>query len=150
MIDSKNKTRLKEGEILLREGMLTFPVLPGEKPQLIASKCKKCGDLAFPGKERCGKCAGVEMEEVLLSSKGRIYSYTIVRQAVPGYRVPNILAVVKIPEDDTLMILAQIKDCNIEEVRCGLEVETVVAEVYTNRKGQQVIGYAFRPVKKGE
>jgi len=150
MTNRDNKMQLEEGEILLREGLIKFPSSPNEKPQIIASRCKKCKDIAFPGKERCGKCDGTEMEEVLLSNKGKIYSYTIVRQAIPGYQVPNILGVVKVPEDDTLMIITQIKDCSIEDVRCGMEVETIIAELYTNMKGQKIIGYAFRPVKEGE
>jgi len=145
MTDRGNKMQLDEGEILLREGLIKFPSTPGEKPHIIARKCKKCSDIAFPGKERCGKCDSTEMEEVLLSNKGKIYSYTIVMQTIPGYEVPNIVAVVKMPEDDTLMIMTQIKDCSIQEVRCGMEVETIIADLFTKTNGQRVVGYAFRP-----
>ncbi|MBU2649724.1 MAG: OB-fold domain-containing protein [Bacteroidetes bacterium] len=144
----ENEKQLKEGEVLLKEGIVRFPSSPEEKPQLIASLCTKCGDRAFPAKVLCGKCDGTNMDNVLLSNAGLVYSYTVVRQAVPGYQVPGIVAVVKVREDNHLMILAQIKNCGIEDVRCGMEVETIIAELFTNMKGEKVIGYAFQPVQQ--
>ncbi|MFO7965173.1 MAG: OB-fold domain-containing protein [Desulfobacterales bacterium] len=140
--------QLKEDQMLLREGIVRFPAVPGEKPQLVASKCDTCGDIAFPKKIRCGKCDGKTMKDVLLSSRGKLYAHTIVRQAVPGYEVPNILGVVKVPEDDELLIMAQIRECSIEEVVNGMEVETVIVELYTDYlRNKRVVGYAFRPVR---
>jgi uncharacterized protein len=140
---------LEEDQILLREGILKFPEGPDDKPQIVASRCIACGDVAFPEKLRCGKCDGKIMEEVLLSNRGTLYAHTIVRQAVPGYEVPNILGVVKVPEDDDLLIMAQIRECRPEEVSNGMAVETIVAQLYHDfLRNKKVIGYAFRPVKE--
>lgn len=148
MVEKENEKRLKEGEVLLREGLIRFPSFHKEKPQLIASRCIKCGDRAFPAKVLCGKCDGTDLEEVLLSNTGQVYTYTVVRQAVPGYQVPAIVAVIKVKDDSHLMILSQIKNCGIENVKCGMEVETIIAELFTNIKGEKVIGYAFQPVQR--
>ena len=148
MVDKESETQLKEGEVLLREGLIRFPRLSEEKPQLIASRCLKCGDRAFPAKVLCGKCEGTELEEVLLSNTGQIYTYTVVRQAVPGYQVPGIVAVIKVKDDQHLMILTQIKNCSLEIIKCGMEVETIIAELFINIKGEKVIGYAFQPVQQ--
>jgi hypothetical protein len=53
---------------------------------------------------------------------------------------------VKVPEDDTLLILSQIKECAIEDMRVGMEVETIMAELFTSLDGRKVIGYAHRPI----
>ncbi len=140
--------QLEEDQMLLREGIIKFPSSPDEKPQLIAAKCEKCGDIAFPKKIRCGKCDGKVMNDFLLSNRGKLYAYTVVRQTVPGYEVPNILGVVKVPEDDELLIMTQIRECEIEDIVNGMEVETIIAELYTDfLRNKKVIGYAFKPVK---
>lgn len=136
---------LGEEEVLLRDGLFS---LPSEKPRLIAGKCTQCGDISFPSKERCGKCSSSSIDTVLLSDKGKIYTYTIVRQAFPGYKLPNIVAIVKVPEDDTLMIISQIRECDVEEVEIGMEVELIIDELYTTLSGRKVIGYAFKPIKR--
>jgi uncharacterized protein len=138
---------LEEDQMLLRENILHVPTTPGDPPRLVASRCEKCGDLAFPKKIRCGKCDGVKMSDALLSARGTLYAYTIVRQAVPGYEVPNILGVVKVPEDDGLLIMAQIRDCSPEDVHAGMAVETMVSQLYFDfLRNKKIIGYAFRPV----
>lgn len=146
---SNSDIQLEENQILLRRGIIRFPSLADEKPQLIAAKCEKCGDIAFPKKIRCGKCDGKGMNDILLSNRGKLYAYTVVRQAVPGYEVPNIIGVVKLPEDDELMIMTQIRECEVEDVVNGMEVETVIAELYTDYlRHKKVIGYAFKPIKR--
>ena len=148
MEDATGEFKLQEDQMLLREGIIKFPSSPDDSPRLIAAKCDKCGDVAFPKKIRCGKCDGKVMKDVLLSSRGRLYAHTIVRQAVPGYAVPNILGVVKVPEDDELLIMAQIRECGIDEVKNGMDVETIIAELYTDfLRNKKVIGYAFRPAR---
>jgi len=141
---------LGEGEIPLRDGILRFPSSPKEKPHLIASKCKSCGDISFPPKIFCGKCEGQDVEMISLSNRGKIYSYTVVRQmAIPGIEVPYVLAIVKLPDDPELLIATQIADCEPEDVSIGMEVEMIIDKVRTGlTSGKDVIGYKFRPVKK--
>jgi len=139
---------LKNDETLLSENIIKFS--SNEKPRLIAGKCEKCGDISFPAKERCGKCESKNIKETLLSNRAKIYSYTIVRRAFPGYELPNIVAVVKVKEDDSLMIITQIKECTPEEIRVGMEVESILAELYKTSDGRKIIGYAFRPVDGGK
>ena len=137
---------LAENQVLLREGILKFPSSPEEKPRLIAGQCETCNDISFPKKIRCGKCDGKTINDVLLSNRGKLYAFTIVRQAVPGYEVPNILGVVKVPEDDSLLIMAQIRECDEKDVHKGMDMETIVAELYTDfLRNKKVVGYAFRP-----
>ena len=151
----KMKLEPEKGEIPLREGILKFPSSPEDEPHLIASKCKSCGDIAFPPKVFCGKCEGEETEEFLLSNRAKVYTYTIVHQmGIPGIEVPYALVIVKFPEDEELLIAGQITGCKPEEVKIGMEVETVIDKVRSGILGlltgenRDVIGYKFRPVGK--
>lgn len=146
----KMKLEPEKGEIPLRKGILRFPSSPEEEPHLVASKCKSCGDIAFPPKTFCGKCEGEEVEEMLLGNKANVYSYTTVYQmGVPGVEVPHTIAIVKFPEDDELLVAGQMTDCAPEEVKVGMEVETVIDKVRSGKMpGTDVIGYKFRPVHR--
>ncbi len=150
MSENQPKMKLEEGEVLIREGLVEFPATETDKPRLIASKCPKCGDVAFPPKELCGMCDATEMEKTLLSNRATVYSHTVVRQAVFGYELPKVVAMIKAPEDDTLMIISQVHDCTEEDIHVGMEVETIIAHIYTSLLGQKVIGWAVKPVKEGK
>ena len=141
---------LGPGEVLIREGLVRPPSTPGEPARLIASRCPACGDVAFPAKVRCGKCEETRLTETLLSPTARVYAWTLVRQTVSGYELPNLVAMVKVPEDDTLLILTQIKGCEPDRIRPGMEVTCVMAHLYTSLMGQRVMGYAFTPVEGGD
>lgn len=150
MITKERKTKIVEGEILLREGLIKFPEGPGDSPKLIGSKCSQCGDIAFPKKYLCGKCDSASLEEILLGPRAKLYTYTVVRQGVPGLNSPYILAHVKFPEDDELMVMAQMRDCPFEEVKIGMDLELVIDQVRVSMEGLKVIGYVFRPEREGE
>jgi uncharacterized OB-fold protein len=144
-----------EGEIPLREGILKFPTKPGEPARIIASKCKKCGDISFPQKLYCGICDGEEMEEHVLSPRGKVYTYTVVHQmGTPGVEVPYALVLVKVPEDDKLLIAGQLTGVKMEDVKIGMDVEIIFGKCRMGMLGllagqpQDVIGYLFRPVRK--
>ncbi len=148
MSENQPKMKLEEGEVLIREGLVEFPATPEDKPRLVASKCPKCGDVAFPPKELCGICDATELEKALLSNRGTVFSHTVVRQAVFGYELPKVVAMIKMPEDDTLMIIGQVHDCTEDEIKVGMEVETIIGQIYTSLLGLKVIGWAFKPVKE--
>lgn len=79
---------VEEGKqrVILKEGQFTMPSIPGEQPRLIGSRCRACGEYFFPKQVACANCLKQDMEEVLLSPRGKLYSYTIVRQRPPVYQ----------------------------------------------------------------
>ncbi len=58
---------ISQRKIPVQEGLFTWPAA---EPQLIASKCKACGDVVFPKQLSCPDCSGDEVEEILLSRRG--------------------------------------------------------------------------------
>lgn len=149
------KMSLDETEdIPLRKGIIRFPSTPEEAPNLIASRCKVCGDISFPPKLLCGKCEGGDMEEYLLNNRATVYSYTVIYQGgLPGVDIPYALVIVKFSDDDELLIAGQMTGTDPEDVKIGMEVETVIDTVRLGLMGllsgriRSVLGYKFRPVK---
>ena len=86
------------------------------------------------------------MEEVPLSKRGRIDTFSVVRVAPVGFEAPYIQAFVDLPEGPR--IFALITGCEPAEgaLREGDEVELVIDKIVEDEKGNERIGYKFRPV----
>ncbi len=54
----------------------------GEK-KLVASRCRKCGQLHFPARPICPACRGREMDTVGLSGRGRLVALTVLSVGTP-------------------------------------------------------------------
>jgi len=109
---------------LLTEGGATAtPVLPGilrlDPPALLAGRCSACGDLRFPATPLCAGCGGEEIESVALSPEGRLFTFSIVRMAPPGYEgeVPYAVGIVELP--DGIRVEATIVAADLEALAVG-------------------------------
>ncbi|ADT84283.1 Zn-ribbon domain-containing OB-fold protein [Thermococcus barophilus] len=117
-----------------------------EKYRLVGSKCKKCGKIHFPPRQVCDECGSREMEEIQLSGRGKVISWTIVRNPPSGfeYYKPYPLALIELEEGP--IILAQLTDVDPEEITFGMEVEMVTRKIREfNEDGIILYGYKFRP-----
>jgi len=136
-------------EVPIREGCFVFPDNDRDRPRLIGSRCKKCGDVVFPKRKLCTLCDSDElMEEVFIGEKGILYTYTIVRAGFPNFETPYILGLVELPEAENLRILAQIEDCPLEEIRIGMPLEMTIGKIKMDTKtGKTVVGHKYRPAE---
>ncbi len=132
-----------------------LPVLPGifheatssgEKSYLIGSKCTVCGRTFFPRRTVCRVCMTETMEPSALSTRGRIDTFTVVHVAPMGFKAPYIQAFVDLPEGPRVFSL--ITGCEPSEsaLKSGTEVELVIDKITEDEKGNDLIGYKFRPV----
>ena len=133
----------------IREGLFYFSPSGVESPHLMGSRCQKCGQAFFPRKNQCPKCSAREMEEVALSSRGKLYTYTVIHQAPPGYqgKVPYIVGKVELPEGER--ILAPIVQAESSQIRIGMEVELVIGKAFEDAERGEVLTYQFRPLGEG-
>ena len=129
---------------------LRLPEKPGEKAYLMGSRCKQCGAVYLGSRMACSRCFSTEpMEEIHLSDKGELHVFSIVHQSGPGIPVPYIAAIVDLPEGVSVR-------CNIEGVepdprnlKFGMPVEMFTEKVHTDREGNEIIAFKFRPAKDG-
>ena len=119
-----------------------------EKYMLIGGKCEN-GHLMFPKRDVCPVCGSRKVEEYQFSGRGKVVSWTIVRNPPSGmeYYKPYPLALVQLEEGP--VVLAQLTDVDPEEIDFGMEVEMVTRKVREfDEDGIILYAYKFRPVLK--
>ena len=87
------------------------------------------------------------MKEHPLSSRGKLYSYTIVEReslAPKGFTVPYAYGYVDLPEG--VRVLGKIIGWTPETLKIGVDVAVTVEEIRKNAEGEQVMGFRFKIV----
>lgn len=130
----------------------------GESPTLIASRCTRCGNLAFPPPPpeatsfcRNPSCDGEEHQPQPLSRTGRVWSYTDAQYQPPAPFIaptdpfePFALAAVELPEG--LVVLGQVASgYGVTDLAVGTDVELVVETLYEDESGTHTI-WRWKPV----
>jgi uncharacterized OB-fold protein len=111
--------------------------------RLLGNQCKSCRKIYFPKAEFCFDCFSKDMEEIGLSGRGKLYSYTIGRMASTHFQPPYAIGLVDLPEG--VRIFAPLKMTKDETYRIGMDMEVVIEELW-QEEDKKVIGYKFRPV----
>lgn len=111
-------------------------------PALLGSVCDTCGCRSFPPRNFCPECgAEAGLETVPLSTRGVIFTYTVIHQSPSGRPTPYVLAYVDL--DDGVRVMSQIA-CAPDQAKIGLPVELILVPFHGTDDGTQV--YAFAPV----
>jgi len=130
----------------LRRGRFIVPEDPAQTPYLIAAKCKNCGKFFVPARIVCLNCGKQMMEIVPLSGRGKVYSYTIVHQQLPGslVKVPYAIVIVSMPEG--CQVVSVVTD-GYEDVQVDVPVEVYFEAMTQDKDGNDRIADKFRVVK---
>lgn len=138
--------------IPIKEGFLTLPLIHLDRVRLKGSHCRSCGE-TFLGKSlACENCQSTDLEEVVLSTKGALYTYTVIRNRPPGDYigpdpfVPYAVGMVELPGG--LRVLSVLTDCNVEKLEIGMKLELVIEKLCEDAEGNEVITYKFRPAER--
>ncbi len=142
---AKDETKGVKRKVPIREGLFKVST-NGQEGYLIGSKCRSCGEYFHPRRVVCANCYSEDMQEVALSRRGRIYTYTIARTGYPGAMVtpPFITAEVELPEK--LHVVSLITGIDFDRVEIGREVELYFWKTGEDDQGNEVMAYAFRPI----
>ena len=144
-IEAKEFNRIYKFYENLREGKFT------------TTKCKKCGQGAYPPRVICPGCYSDELEWIELPKKGKV---TVVVEKWGGvpicYEPPLIDAWIDLGKDSPVKhILSRMVNCPPETLKEGDEVQLVVFDVPAHpielRKETitaERVFFAFEPVKK--
>ncbi len=98
--------------------------------KLVFQKCSECDTFSHPPRVRCAKCKSDKWEWVESSGKGRIYSYTVLRQEVhPAFRVPFEVVLVEMENEKGVRMISNMVDCEPDDVSIGMPVEVTFREV---------------------
>ena len=136
------------------EGWFTL----SDSPQLIGKRCTCCGTYLFPPTQsRCPspRCSGQDLEETMLSTQGKLWSFTSSSYAPPPpYRAadpfePFLLAAVEL-EAERIIVLGQVTDeVDIASLSLGMEMRLVLDELY-EEDGTSYLVWKWTPVEVEE
>ena len=115
---------------------------------LVGEVCPHCDAKIFPPRDVCPHCGGEAKTQYAFSGKGKVYSYTVMREAPAGFEenIPYTVAVVAL--DEGPMVTAQLTDLGGQAVEIGMPVEMVTRRIRQDgdERGMLVYGDKFRPV----
>lgn len=132
-------------QLPLKPGLFVMPDDPNQKPYITAGRCKNCGTYFYPQRRVCLNCSAQEMETAPLSGKGKVYTYTIAHQQLPGalVQVPYAIAIVETEEGCQLhTVITE----DWENVKVDMPVEVYFEKVFEDDDGNNLLAYKFRAV----
>lgn len=115
--------------------------------RLVGETCRVCGEAIFPPRDVCPHCAEGGQDVHPFRGKGRVYSFSTVRDAPAGYTdyQPYTVALIKL--DEGPLMTAQLTDVDTADVHVGMSVEMVTRKLKEEgESGMIVYGYKFRPI----
>lgn len=110
-----------------------------------AAKCKKCGKVLFPPRLICPACKSRDFEPAKINEKGTVETFTVIRIAPTGFtdEAPYSVGIVNLGDD--VKILAQIADCEPENLKIGMKVRLEFRKIQQEGNAG-VINYGYKCV----
>ena len=71
-------SEVRRVRVPIEPGFFTVPDDPAAPPRLLGSRCRACGEHFFPRRLVCARCLAEGCEDVLLSTRGTLYTWTYV------------------------------------------------------------------------
>ena len=109
--------------------------------RLVVQRCTSCGNVQLYARDRCLRCRG-PVEWVDASGRGRVYSFTVIRQNYQRPfrdQLPYVVALVDLDEGPRVM--TNVVGCDPDDVYIGMAVQARFEPV------SEVAGIAlFEPV----
>ena len=132
-------TSVTDVDVAVRDGLFTDT----DPPRLLGSRCVVCGRYHFPRHDTCPYCASDGALPVELSATGRLWAWTAVTTAPPGYSgdVPYGFGVVELPEG--LRVVTRLTEADPARLSAGQAMTMVVVPVSVDDDGRRVVTYAF-------
>lgn len=126
--------------------LFKLPSSPSEKAHLIGSRCRSCGETFFPKRSYCANCTSPDMEEVALSTRGKLETFTISRATPPGslIQAPYGLGYVRLPEG--CIVQTVLSECDPQKLEIDMDMELVIEKIREDEEGNDVMAFKFKPV----
>ena len=97
-----------------------------KRQELVMPRCRTCDHLFFYPRSECPGCFSADLEWTKVSGRGRLHSFTVVRQpANAAFRddVPYAYAIVQLIEGPRMV--SNIVECDLETLRVDMPLEAV-------------------------
>ncbi len=134
--------------IPIAEGLFTSM---SDDARLIGGRCTACEIVTFPIQGSCPRCPSTDMTEHPLPRHGRLWAWTTQEFPPPSPPylgpkgdafVPYGVGYVQLGDD----VRIETRITTAEGLKIGMEMELVLVPSWTDKDGNEVIAFAFRPV----
>ncbi|MCS6784491.1 MAG: Zn-ribbon domain-containing OB-fold protein [Candidatus Caldarchaeum sp.] len=114
--------------------------------RLEGSRCVKCGHFHPLVRKVCRRCGSKNLERDRLPATGILRHFTVVSQAQQGMEKNTPFIVAWVEMDDGSKVVAQMTDCEPEDLKPAMKVETVVRKIKVDGESRLIFyGIKFRP-----
>jgi len=99
-----------------------------KRRKLVAPKCAECGTFRMPPTPFCPSCLSQELEWPILSGRGTIYSFSVVRSAiVPQMEgcLPYVPALVEPDDANGVRLITNVVGVPLDRITVGAAVTVV-------------------------
>ena len=131
--------------------------IEGDEPALIGQRCTACGTYVFPRARVCcpnPHCRSTEFDEVPLSRRGKVWSYTDAPYQPPPPFVPPTdehqpfaIAAVELVAEGLVVLGQVVPGVGVDDLAVGDEVELVVDTLFTDDEHEHLI-WKWSPVRR--
>ncbi|MEM3670712.1 MAG: Zn-ribbon domain-containing OB-fold protein [Thermoprotei archaeon] len=111
------------------------------KGEVLAPKCRKCGNVFFPPQNDCPKCMSSEMDWIPLNRQGVLVAATMVFVKPKSFEDEPYYVVGVAKLEGGISVLASVKTSDPMSLKIGRKVNLIVT---ANSKGNAV--YSLEPV----
>lgn len=139
-------------QIPIAEGIFTWP---SNNPRLIGTREKATGHITFPPIKRYGEEQEARYEDIELSTRGKLWTYTVQRflPKSPPYAGPETMETFKpyavgyIELPGEVKVESRLVDCDPDGLEIGMEMELVIEKFKEDDAGNDIMFFAFRPAQ---
>jgi len=115
---------------------------------LVGIRCNDCGRAMFTSARFCPNCSGRNVEEALLITRGKVWTYTIVHVSYGSIVLQPPYAGAFVELEDGSFVHTPIVGCDPEDIEIGMEVELTLLKAGEDEEKETVV-FAFKPVEAG-
>lgn len=126
-----------------------------ERYRLEEPRCSVCSTLNVPARMVCMECGSGDFRWETLKGKGRLFTYTVIaRGGAPSefdeqQTMTGVIAVGIVELEEGARVVAQITDCQPEDLKVGIPLRAVFRKLY-DQEGVVRYGYKFVPDRREE
>jgi uncharacterized OB-fold protein len=116
--------------------------------ELAIPRCESCSRFVWYPKSECPSCGGDAFTWTPVSGRGRLFSWSVVRQPfLPQFAslVPYAPALVALDEDPAVRLVTRIVDCDADALEIDMAMRVVFGELSFPDRAKRVAAPFFTP-----
>ena len=123
---------------------------------LVGTRCRACGSYFFPPERvlcRNPACTSTDLEETELSTRGKVWSFSVNHYAAPEPYVGKepfeayTVVAVELSREQMVVLGQLVEGADPAALRIGDEVEVSIEPLFTDAEGREHLVWKWRPVQ---